>query len=120
MDLEQTLSIVQTAQEWTMGKGMTPEQAEKMREIKLLLEQAKKAREDIQNFSGASKNSLYEKLRQCKNALKREREEKREMKERLVQCFHHARVIQESHKREVQKRQEEHRLWERRLAQVKE
>merc|ERR1719277_1853456 len=115
MDLEQTLSIVQTAQEWTMGKGMTAEQAEKMREIKLLLEQAKKAREDIQNFSGASKNSLYEKLRQCKNALKREREEKSNMKERLVQCFHHARVIQEEHKREVQKRQEEQKLWEKKL-----
>merc|ERR1740117_759287 len=40
-DLEQTLSIVQTAQEWTMGKGMTQEQADKMREIKGLLEQAK-------------------------------------------------------------------------------
>merc|ERR1719476_716102 len=55
-DLEQTLSIVQTAQEWTVGKGMTPEQA-------------KKAREDLQNFSGSSRQALYEKLRACKNAL---------------------------------------------------
>merc|ERR1712176_637395 len=119
-DLEQTLSIVQTAQEWTMGKGMKPEEAEKMREIKNLLEQAKKAQTDIQSFSNASRASLYEKLKQCKNALKRERDEKREMKERLVQCFHHARVIQESHKREVQKRQEEQILWEKRLKDMKE
>merc|ERR1719401_2137733 len=41
-DLEQTLSIVQTAQEWTLGKGMTQEQAEKMREIKALLEQVRR------------------------------------------------------------------------------
>merc|ERR1719313_1715988 len=54
-DLEQTLSIVQTAQEWTMGKGMTQEQAEKMREIKSLLEQAKTARQDMNNFSQASR-----------------------------------------------------------------
>merc|ERR1711879_1142312 len=101
------------------GKGMTPEQAEKMREIKNLLEQAKKAREDIQNFSTASRASLYEKLKQCKNALRREREEKALMKERLVQCFHHARVIQDSHKREIQKRQEEQSLWEKRLREMK-
>merc|ERR1719387_2207050 len=75
-DLEQTLSIVQTAQEWTMGKGMTQEQAEKMREIKSLLEQAKQARVDMQNFSQNSKASMYEKLRACKVALRREREEK--------------------------------------------
>merc|ERR1711990_484664 len=54
-DLEQTLSIVQTAQERTVGKGMTPEQQEKMREIKALLEQAKKARADIQKFSDTSR-----------------------------------------------------------------
>lgn len=118
-DLEQTLSIVQTAQEWTMGKGMSPEQADKMREIKSLLEQAKKAREDIQNFSSASRASLYEKLKQCKNALRREREEKREMKERLVHAFHHARVIQESQKREMHKREEEANLWEKRLREMK-
>jgi len=96
-DLEQTLSIVQTAQEWTLGKGMTQEQAEKMREIKSLLEQAKQAKQDMNNFSQASRASLYEKLRACKIALKREREEKREMKERLVHAFDRARVIKEQH-----------------------
>merc|ERR1719440_1158257 len=83
-DLEQTLSIVQTAQEWTMGKGMTPEQAEKMREIKNLLEQAKQARADMQNFSTNSKAALYEKLRSAKIALKKEQAEKmREIKNLL-------------------------------------
>eukprot|EP00932_Pfiesteria_piscicida_P017833 SRR837773.4711.p4 GENE.SRR837773.4711~~SRR837773.4711.p4 ORF type:complete len:166 (+),score=34.23 SRR837773.4711:44-499(+) len=40
-DLEQTLSIVQTAQEWS-SRGMTHEQKEKVKEIRVLLEQAKK------------------------------------------------------------------------------
>lgn len=119
-DLEQTLSIVQTAQEWTMGTGMTVEQAEKMRGIKSLLEQAKRAREDIQNFSEASRSSLYEKLRQSKNALRREREEKAQMKERLVQAFHHARVIQDQHRRVVQQREEENKAWTDRLRDIKE
>merc|ERR1711904_611594 len=83
-DLEQTLSIVQTAQEWTTGKGMTQEQAEKMREIKLLLEQAKQARVDMHNFSQNSKAAMYEKLRATKVSLRKEREEKGEMKERLL------------------------------------
>eukprot|EP00929_Paragymnodinium_shiwhaense_P002244 TRINITY_DN102446_c0_g1_i1.p2 TRINITY_DN102446_c0_g1~~TRINITY_DN102446_c0_g1_i1.p2 ORF type:complete len:408 (-),score=128.30 TRINITY_DN102446_c0_g1_i1:173-1318(-) len=119
-DLEQTLSIVQTAQEWTMGKGMTAEQAEKMRDIKALLEQAKRARQDIQTFSEASRTSIYEKLRQAKNALRREREEKAQMKERLVQAFHHARVIQDQHRRVVQQREEESQAWADRLRDSKE
>jgi len=106
-DLEQTLSIVQTAQEWSMGNKMTPEQAEKMRDIKALLEQAKKAREDIQKFSEVSRQSLYEKLRACKNALRREREEKRDMKERLMHAFDHARSIREQHRILLQQRADE-------------
>merc|ERR1719421_1808235 len=96
-DLEQTLSIVQTAQEWTMGKGMTPEQAEKMREIKNLLEQAKQARAEMQNFSTNSKAALYERLRSTKIQLKKEREEKREMKERLLHAFSRARDLKDHH-----------------------
>merc|ERR1719421_2509805 len=96
-DLEQTLSIVQTAQEWTMGKGMTQEQADKMREIKYLLDQAKQARADMQNFSANSKAALYEKLRSAKIQVRKEREEKREMKERLLRAFDRARVIKEEH-----------------------
>merc|ERR1719335_1391674 len=111
-DLEQTLSIVQTAQEWTMGKGMTPEQAEKMREIKSLLEQARQARADMQNFSTNSKAALYEKLRSTKIQLKKEREEKLQMKERLLHAFDRARVIKENHAQMYEQANEERRSWE--------
>lgn len=111
-DLEQTLSIVQTAQEWTMGKGMTQEQADKMREIKGLLEQAKQARADMQNFSTNSKAALYEKLRSAKIALKKEREEKREMKERLLHAFDRARVIKEQHAERSAQAEDERKGWE--------
>merc|ERR1719316_1354786 len=111
-DLEQTLSIVQTAQEWTMGKGMTQEQAEKMREIKNLLEQAKQARADMQNFSSNSKAALYEKLRSAKIALRKEREEKREMKERLLHAFDRARIIKEHHEMMQQQQQDERDSWQ--------
>lgn len=119
-DLEQTLSIVQTAQEWTIGKGMTPEQRDKMREIKALLEQAKKAREEIQNFSGASRQALYEKLRSCKAALKKEREEKRDMKDRLLHAFDHARAIKEQHRKLAQQRIEEQERWQDVIRDMKE
>lgn len=111
-DLEQTLSIVQTAQEWTVGRGMSQEQKDKMREIKALLEQAKKAREDIQSFSGASRQAMYEKLRLCKAALKKEREEKREMKDRLLHAFDHARAIKEAHRKLSQQRIAEQEKWQ--------
>lgn len=120
LDLEQTLSIVQTAQEWTMGKGMTPEQVEKMRDIKALLEQARKAREELTSFSGASRAALYEKLRIRKAQLRREREEKREMKERLVQAFDHARAIKEKHGKLLQMREDEHEKWQEVLKEAKE
>jgi len=111
-DLEQTLSIVQTAQEWTMGKGMTQEQADKMREIKGLLEQAKQARADMQNFSTNSKAALYEKLRSAKIALKKEREEKREMKERLLHAFDRARIIKEHHAQTTTQAEDERKSWQ--------
>jgi len=107
-ELEQTLSIVQTAQEWTMGKGMTQEQAEKMREIKTLLEQAKQARLEMQNFSTNSKAALYEKLRSAKISLKKERQEKLEMRERLLHAFDRARVLKE-HYAQMQEQAEEER-----------
>merc|ERR1719421_2292763 len=110
-DLEQTLSIVQTAQEWTMGKGMTPEQAEKMREIKALLEQAKQARADMQNFSTNSKAALYERLRSLKIQLKKEREEKREMKERLLHAFARARDLKDHHSQMETQANEERESW---------
>lgn len=114
-DLEQTLSIVQTAQEWTMGKGMTQEQAAKMQEIKTLLEQGKQARQDVQNFSSVGKTAMYEQLRKAKLALKKEREEKREMKERLMHAFDHARVIKDQHERLQQHQQEDRDAFEKQI-----
>merc|ERR1719473_907830 len=111
-DLEQTLSIVQTAQEWTMGKGMTQEQAEKMREIKALLEQAKQARAEMQSFSTNSKAALYERLRSTKIQLKKEREEKREMKERLLHAFSRARDLKDHHSQMQAQRDEEQLGWQ--------
>jgi len=119
-DLEQTLSIVQTAQEWTVGRGMTQEQKDKMREIKALLEQAKKAREEIQNFSGASRQAMYEKLRTCKTQLRKEREEKRDMRDRLLHAFDHARAIKEQHRRLSQQRLEEQEKWQDIIRDMKE
>jgi len=119
-DLEQTLSIVQTAQEWSAGKGMTQEQQDKMREIKALLEQAKKAREDIQKFSDTSRTALYEKLRTAKNALRREKEDKMLMKDRLMHAFDHARAIKEAHARVSQTRVEEQERWQDLLRDMKE
>jgi hypothetical protein len=118
-DLEQTLSIVQTAQEWTMGKGMTQEQAEKMREIKGLLDQAKQAKADMQNFSANSKVALYEKLRSAKIQVKKERQEKLEMKERLLRAFDRARVIKEEHALAQERMDEERRSWEATVQQLR-
>jgi len=122
-DLEQTLSIVQTAQEWSGGKGTSQEQLErqqKMREIKALLEQAKKAREELQNFSGASRQALYEKLRASKAALRKEKEEKQEMKDRLLHAFDHARAIKEQLRQVSQQRQAEQERWQETVRDMKE
>eukprot|EP00440_Ansanella_granifera_P071018 gb/GFBE01077075.1/.p1 GENE.gb/GFBE01077075.1/~~gb/GFBE01077075.1/.p1 ORF type:complete len:315 (+),score=90.93 gb/GFBE01077075.1/:1-945(+) len=119
-DLEQTLSIVQTAQEWTLGKGMTQEQAMRMQEIKSLLEQAKKAKEEMQSFSSASRAALYEKLRACKAALRREKQEKMEMKDRLMHAFDHARAHRDAHRKLASQREEETERWQQALLQIKE
>lgn len=119
-DLEQTLTIVQTAQEWTMGKGMTPEQADRLHEIKALLEQAQRARQELQNSSGSSKAALFEKLKTTRNQLKREKDDKREMRERLVQAFHHARVIQEENRRLMELMERERQSWTDRVRDMKE
>lgn len=119
-DLEQTLSIVQTAQEWTLGKGMTQEQAMRMQEIKGLLEQAKKAKEEMNSFSSASRAALYEKLRTVKAQLRRERQEKAEMKDRLMHAFDHARAHRDAHRKLSQQRQEESDRWQQAINQMKE
>ncbi|CAE8714799.1 unnamed protein product [Polarella glacialis] len=119
-DLEQTLSIVQTAQEWTMGKGMTQEQAHRMQEIKALLEQADRAKKEMQNFTGASRAAMYEKLRACKAALRREKQDKLEMKDRLMHCFDHARAHRDMHRKLARQREEEHETWNNFLKEMKE
>mmetsp|Transcript_15147 Transcript_15147/g.32680 ORF Transcript_15147/g.32680 Transcript_15147/m.32680 type:complete len:270 (-) Transcript_15147:34-843(-) len=111
-DLEQTLTIVQTAQEWAAGRGMTAEQQDRMKEVRALLEQAKKAREEIQTFSGASRQSLFEKLRDTKAALKREKQEKQEMKDRLVLAFDHARNLKEQNRQLQQQQTVEQEKWQ--------
>mmetsp|Transcript_46650 Transcript_46650/g.110929 ORF Transcript_46650/g.110929 Transcript_46650/m.110929 type:complete len:269 (+) Transcript_46650:50-856(+) len=119
-DLEQTLSIVQTAQEWSAGKGMTPEQIEKMKEIKALLEQAKKAKEELNNFSNVGRAAMYDKLRSTKFQLKKEREEKLQMKARLVHVFDHARQIRDQHQELVQKHQLDQEHWHEIVRNMKE
>jgi len=120
LDLEQTLSIVQTAQEWASGRGLTPEQQERMREIKALLEHAKKAKEDMNKFSDSSRTALYEKLRACKNKLNRTEKEKCEMKERLMHAFDHARALREQHRVISQQRLVEQEEWQSKIKEMKE
>jgi len=119
-DLEQTLSIVQTAQEWSVGKGMNQEQVDKMNEIRLLLEQAKKAKEDIATFSNSSRQNLYEKLRSCKAALKREREDRKEMDRRLRHAFDHSKAMKEKITLVEQQRENERLQWQEALRMLKE
>merc|ERR1719456_851230 len=54
-NLEHTLSIVQTAQTWSQGNVMSAEQAEKVKEVTALLQQAKDARQEAMNFSKVGK-----------------------------------------------------------------
>lgn len=119
-DLEQTLSIVQTAQEWSVGKGMTKEQIDKMNEIKLLLEQAKKAKEEIATFSTSSRQNLYEKLRSCKLTLRKEREEKKEMRTRLVTAFDSVRRMKAMVEKVEQQRAIDQANWQEDIRGLKE
>merc|ERR1719316_733618 len=91
---------------------MSQEQAQKVREMTMLLQQAKAARDDAANFSKVGKAAMYEKLRTYKNTLRKEREEKREMKERLANAFEHARVIKEENKKLAEKQRREREGWQ--------
>jgi chromosome segregation ATPase len=119
-DLKHTLAIVQTAQQWSQGNLMSQEQAQKVKEMTMLLQQAKAAREDASNFSKVGKAAMYEKVRTYKNALKKEREEKREMKERLGNAFEHARVIKEENKKLAEKQKREREGWQEFVREMKE
>merc|ERR1712232_338878 len=97
-DLQHSLEIIQTAQAWSLGNSMTHEQAQKIKEVTSLLLQAKKARQDALNFSKIGKGALFEKLRVYRNMLQKERQEKKEMRDRLAQAFEQARFIKEKNK----------------------
>merc|ERR1719473_1912732 len=118
-DLKHTLAIVQTAQQWSQGNLMSQDQAQKVKEMTMLLQQAKAARDDAANFSKVGKAAMYEKVRQYKTALKKEREEKREMKERLTNAFEHARVIKEENKKLAEKQKREREGWQEFVREMK-
>merc|ERR1719181_118206 len=104
-DLKHTLAIVQTAQQWSQGNLMSQEQAQKVKEMTMLLQQAKAARDDAANFSKVGKAAMYEKVRQYKNALKKEREEKR--------------VIKEENKKLAEKQKREREGWQEFVREMK-
>merc|ERR1719350_554810 len=99
---------------------MTQEQQEKVKEIRILLESAKKAREDMKNFSGASREAMFEKLRNCKAALRREKQEKLEMKDRLVHALDHTRTVQRQHRDLAKQHIEETERWQELVRDMKE
>merc|ERR1719473_796232 len=119
-DLKHTLAIVQTAQQWSQGNLMSQDQAQKVKEMTMLLQQAKAARDDAANFSKVGKAAMYEKVRQYKTALKKERQEKAEMKERLTNAFEHARVIKEENKKLAEKQKREREGWQEFVREMKE
>ncbi|CAD7938615.1 unnamed protein product [Amoebophrya sp. A120] len=118
-DLEHSLDIIQTAQAWSLGNQMSHQQAQKVKEVTSLLLQAKKARQDALAFSKVGKGALFEKLRVYKNQLEREKAEKKEMRERLVQAFDHAKLIKEKHAKLEEKRKKEREIWQQMIRQVR-
>lgn len=118
-DLEHSLEIIQTAQAWSLGNSMSHEQAQKIKEVTSLLLQAKKARQDALNFSKIGKGALFEKLRVYKNMLQKERQEKKEMRDRLAQAFEQARFIKEKNKQFEAKRKKEREIWQQMIRQMR-
>lgn len=118
-DQEHSLEIIQTAQAWSLGNQISHGQAQKIKEVTSLLLQAKKARQDALNFSKIGKGALFEKLRVYKNMLQKERQEKKEMRERLVQAFEQAKFIKEKNKQLVDKRKKEREIWQQMIRQMR-
>jgi len=117
-DLSQTLAILQTAQNYGTASGNLPNE-EKMKEVALLLMEAKKAKQEAMEFSKVGKAQLYEKLRMYKNMLYRERIEKREMKDRLKNSFEHLRILKEQNAQKEMKRKLEREAWQTIVRRVK-
>ncbi|CAD7968642.1 unnamed protein product [Amoebophrya sp. A25] len=118
-DLEHTVDIIQTAQAWTLGNQMSHAQAQKVKEVTSLLLQAKKARQDALNFSKVGKAALFEKLRVYKNQLNREKAEKKEMRDRLIQAFEQARIIKDKNAKIEEKRKKEREIWQQMIRQMR-
>lgn len=110
-DMEQTLAILQTAQNYGAASGNLPNE-QKMKEVAMLLMEAKKAKQEAMDFSKVGKAALYEKLRTYKNMLYRERMEKREMRDRLKQAFMHLKHVKEQYSQRDAKRKQEREAWQ--------
>jgi hypothetical protein len=117
-DLESTLAIVQTAQKWSEENTMTPEQAAKVKEVTALIMEARTARQEAQNFSKVGKGGLVEELKALKNQLRAERDEKRQMKERLKATFVHAKQLKADHAAAVERDEAEIAYWRKTLRKV--
>mmetsp|Transcript_40120 Transcript_40120/g.98777 ORF Transcript_40120/g.98777 Transcript_40120/m.98777 type:complete len:251 (+) Transcript_40120:19-771(+) len=119
-ELQHTLSIIQTAQSWAQTNGMNPDESQKLKEITVLLVQAKQAREEAMNFTKQGKAATFEQIRELKLAIRKERQEKRDMKERLANAFEAARSIREDSKTLQEKHQREREGWQALVRQIKE
>jgi cell division septum initiation protein DivIVA len=117
-DLESTLAIVQTAQKWSEENSMTPEQAAKVKEVTALLMEARSARQEALSFSKVGKGALYEEIRKYKAVVRKERVEKKEMKQRLTNAFQHSKQIKDEHARLLEKQEQERQGWRALLRKV--
>merc|ERR1719183_1629401 len=82
-DVEATLAVVQTAQQWSEENFMSAEQAAKVKEVTNLILEARQAREEALTFSKVGKGALVEQIRQHKTELKKELGKKRSHSARL-------------------------------------
>merc|ERR550514_2241014 len=97
---------------------MSSEQAAKVKEVTALLMEAKAARAEALNFSKVGKGALYEQIRQHKLLLRKERQEKREMKQRLINAFEHSKKIKDQHQHLLDKVEKERLGWRRLIRKV--
>merc|ERR1712194_922901 len=71
------------------------------------------------NFSKIGKGALFEKLRVYRNMLQKERQEKKEMRDRLAQAFEQARFIKEKNRQFEEKRRMEREVWQQLIRQMR-
>lgn len=97
---------------------MTPEQAAKVKEVTALIMEARTARQEAMNFSKVGKGGLVEELKFTKMELKKERREKKEMKQRLQSAFAHSKNLKESHAGNVERHKIEREGWRKLLRKM--